>query len=461
MAQTLQDLGRVLRNILALVLAGGRGERLQSLTDSQSKPALPFGGQFRLIDFPLSNCLNSGIRRIGVVTQYRAHSLINHVRCGWGFLRHDLGEFVELWPAQQQTPTNSWYKGTADAVFQNLEIMRTHQPGHVLILAGDHVYKQDYGRLIADHIAHGADVTVSCLEVPCAEASGFGVVETDRNDDIIGFIEKPALPKALADDPLHCLASMGIYVFNADFLAELLQEDARRPGSSHDFGRDILPRLVGRCRLKAHRFSKSCVGASDSGAPYWRDVGTIDAFWEANLDLARVTPALDLYDRRWPIWTCQEQRPPAKFVFDEDGRRGCAINAVVSAGCIVSGACVRRSILFSGVRVRSYAEILDSVVLPGAVIGRHCRVKRVIVGADCALPEGLCIGENDAHDLAHFLRTPSGVTVVTQRMVERMLGKALAQPGSLTAEPFAEACPSPAVQLGNNVALLGQRNRNP
>lgn len=414
------DLNRALKNTLALVLAGGRGSRLMQLTESQSKPAVPFAGKFRIVDFPLSNCINSGIRRVGVATQYKAHTLIQHIQHGWGFFRAELQEFVEIWPAQQQTDDESWYSGTADAVYQNINIIKGHSPEYVLILAGDHIYKQDYSRLITHHIKSGADVTVSCIEVPREEAKEFGVVDADSEDNILAFLEKPAEPPCIPGHPDTSFASMGIYVFNADFLYEQLCRDQKLEDSSHDFGKDIIPYMVGRCKLVAHRFSDSCVTSEGQSEAYWRDVGTLDAYWEANLNLTQVTPALDLYDSAWPIWTYQVQRPAAKFVFDTDDRRGMAIDSLVSAGCVVSGGSVRRSLLFSNVRVNSYAEVEDSVILPDCDIGRNARIKKVVMAKNCHIPPGMVIGEDHAEDERRFYRSKGGVTLVTPSMLERL-----------------------------------------
>ncbi|MDR2875525.1 MAG: glucose-1-phosphate adenylyltransferase, partial [Methylobacillus sp.] len=341
------------KNTVALILAGGRGSRLRDLTNWRAKPAVPFGGKFRIIDFPLSNCINSGIRRIGVVTQYKAHSLIQHIQRGWGFLRGEFNEFVELLPAQQRVE-EEWYKGTADAVFQNLDILRGLGAEYILILAGDHIYKMDYGQMLAAHVRNKADMTVACLNVSIEEAKAFGVMGVDETDRVIRFVEKSPTPDHIPGDPAHALASMGIYVFNAATLYELLVRDADDPNSSHDFGHDIIPHMISQYRVCAHRFADSCVNSSE-GKHYWRDVGTVDAYWEANMELTKVTPELNMYDSAWPIWTYQAQLPPAKFVFDNEERRGKAVDSLVSGGCIISGACVSRSVLFSDVRVHSYS----------------------------------------------------------------------------------------------------------
>ena len=407
---------RLTRETLALVLAGGRGSRLGPLTDWRAKPAVPFGGKFRIIDFPLSNCINSGIRRIGVLTQYKAHSLIQHIQKGWGFLRGEFGEFVELLPAQQRIET-SWYTGTADAVYQNLDIIRNHDPAHVLILAGDHVYKMDYGPMIAYHVEHGADVTVGAIEVPAAQAHAFGVIGVDKAGRIVRFAEKPKQPETLPGRPDTALASMGIYLFNTAFLYEQLIKDADLPHSSHDFGRDVIPALIKAYRVMAYPFRDPHTGRQG----YWRDVGTIDAYWEANMELIHVTPELNLYDEEWPIWTYQEQIPPAKFIFDDDGRRGMAVDSMVSGGDIISGAIVRRSLLFSNVRVEAHSEVLDTVVLPNVSIGRHCRLREVVVDKGCIIPDGTIIGEDLNTDARRFHVTDGGVVLVTPEMLGQEL----------------------------------------
>jgi glucose-1-phosphate adenylyltransferase len=407
---------RLVRNALAIILAGGRGARLGPLTDWRAKPAVPFGGTFRIIDFALSNCVNSGIRRIGICTQYKAQSLIRHVQRGWAFLDGRFNEFVDLLPAQQRV-TADWYKGTADAVFQNLDILRQQAPDHVLVLAGDHVYKMDYGKLLADHVAKRADITIPCMEVPLADASGFGVVSVDETDRIVTFQEKPAHPTPIPGHDDVALASMGIYVFDAPFLYEQLIRDAKEHDSSHDFGRSLIPLLVGGgLRVYAHRFADSCVNRTGY-RPYWRDVGTIDAYWAANVDLVSVTPNLNLYDRDWPIWTYQEQLPPAKFVFDDDSRRGAAIDSLVSGGCIVSGATIRRSLLFSSVHVHSFATIEDSVILPNVDIGRGVAIRRTVVEKYARLPPQLRVGFDAEEDRKRFFVTPRGITLVTPEML--------------------------------------------
>jgi glucose-1-phosphate adenylyltransferase len=420
---------RLTRSTIALVLAGGRGSRLGPLTDWRAKPAVPFGGKFRIIDFALSNCVNSGVRRIGILTQYKAQSLIRHIQNGWGFLDGRLGEFVELMPAQQRTWTADtvganerssapeWYRGTADAVFQNLDILRRHDPRLVLVLAGDHVYKMDYARILADHVRRGADMTVGCIEAPLEEARSFGVMAVDASLRVQRFDEKPEQPKHMPGRPDLALASMGIYVFNAPFLFEQLTRDANDPDSDHDFGKDIIPYLLSRGHgVFAHGFSDSCV-TTDGGPPYWRDVGTVDAYWEANMELVKITPALNLYDRDWPVWTFQVQLPPAKFVFDDDERRGMAIDSMVSGGCLISGSCLRRTLLFSGVRVHSYCTIEDSVILPNVVVERHVVLKRVVIDRGCRIPAGTKIGVDAAADRERFHVTDKGVVLVTPEML--------------------------------------------
>lgn len=403
---------RLTRDTLALILAGGRGSRLKQLTGWRAKPAVPFGGKFRIIDFPLSNCVNSGIRRVGVLTQYKAHSLIRHIQQGWGFMRGALGEFVELLPASQRTE-QGWYTGTADAVYQNIDILRNHGPEYVLILAGDHIYKMDYGDMLAEHVAQNADMTIGCIEVPLDQARAFGVMSVDLNHRIIAFNEKPANPTPIPGHDDVALASMGIYIFNAGFLYEQLIKDADNSRSSHDFGHDIIPSLIEKYKVVA--FPYKDVQGNDPG--YWRDVGTIDAFWSANLELIGVTPELNLYDEEWPIWTHQAQLPPAKFVFDDDDRRGMAVDSMVSGGCIISGSVVRHSVLFSNVEVHSFSLIEDSVVLPDVSVGRHCRLKKVVLDKGCIVPEGTVIGEDPELDAQRFEVSPNGVVLVTPEML--------------------------------------------
>jgi len=403
---------RLTRSTLALILAGGRGARLKHLTIWRSKPAVPFGGKFRIIDFPLSNCMNSGIRRIGVLTQYKAHSLILHIQKGWGFLRGEFGEFVELLPAQQRVE-NSWYAGTADAVFQNLDIIRNHEPEYVLILAGDHVYKMDYGTMVAHHVETGADMTVGCIEVDLETARELGVMDVNEEGRVVQFQEKPENPKSAPGRPGTALVSMGIYVFNRAFLFEQLVRDADIPQSTHDFGKDIIPSIIKKYRVLTYPFRDPETGKQ----AYWRDVGTIDAFWEANLELIGVTPELNLYDKSWPIWTYQEQLPPAKFVFDDEDRRGMAVDSMVSGGCIISGATVRHSLLFSNVRVNSYTTVNDSVILPDVDIGRNCRISGAVIDRGCHIPEGTVIGENPDLDAKHYHVSSRGVVLVTPEML--------------------------------------------
>jgi glucose-1-phosphate adenylyltransferase len=410
---------QITRNSIALILAGGRGSRLLQLTDWRAKPAVPFGGKFRIIDFPLSNCVNSGIRRIGVATQYKAQSLISHIQHGWGFLDGRFKEFVELLPAQQRIE-ETWYQGTADAVYQNIDILRRYDPQYVLILGGDHVYKMDYSKLLADHVAKSADMTAACVDIPVEEASAFGIMTINDEWRVTSFAEKPAVPTSIPGQPGRVLASMGIYVFNAQFLFEQLIHDHDERRSSHDFGKDLIPFLVPRHRVFAHRFFDSCVNMA-SGVPYWRDVGTIDAYWQANLDLTHVTPDLNLYDEDWPIWTHQEQLPPAKFVFDDNDRRGQALDSMVSGGCIISGSTVRRSLLFSNVQVRSYSNIEDSVILPNVDIGRNVRLRRVVVDKNCIIPPGMVVGFDPVEDRKRFHVTESGITLVTPEMLKQKI----------------------------------------
>ena len=405
----------LMQQTYALVLAGGRGSRLCQLTDHRAKPAVPFAGTMRIIDFALSNCVNSGLRRISVLTQYKAQSLIRHVDRSWGFLEASLGEYVDIVPAQQQHDER-WYTGTADAVFQNLDILRESRPRHVVVLGGDHVYKMDYGVMLAEHVERGADMSIACLQVPLEEASQLGVMSVDGDDRILAFDEKPARPTPLPGRPGHALASMGIYVFDADFLVRELERDAADAQSSHDFGKDLIPRLVGQAHVQAHRFDSSCVNMVGE-RPYWRDVGTLDAYWEANLDLTTVVPELNLYDQDWPMFGRQPHHPPAKFVFDDPGRRGVAIDSLVSGGCIVSGALLRRSILFTGARVAEGSVIEDAVLLPQVQIGRGVRLRRCIVDKRCVLPDGLQVGFDARQDRERFHVTERGVVLVTPQML--------------------------------------------
>ena len=407
---------RLTRNTLALILAGGRGSRLKHLTKWRSKPAVPFGGKFRIIDFPLSNCINSGIRQVRVLTQYKAHSLILHIQKGWSFLRGEFGEFVELLPAQQRIE-NNWYTGTADAVYQNLDIFRNHDPSYVLILAGDHIYRMDYGTMIAHHVETGADMTVGCIEVDLETAKEFGVMAVDEDGLVREFAEKPDDPKPIPGSDDTALASMGIYIFNKDFLFEQLIKDADMPNSSHDFGRDNIPSVIDKYRVVSYSFQDPRSGKQ----AYWRDVGTIDAFWAANLELIGVTPELNLYDKTWPIWTYQEQLPPAKFIFDNDDRRGMAVDSMVSGGCIISGSKVSNSLLFSNVRLNSYSEVNDSVILPDVDIGRHCRITKAVIDKGCKIPEGTIIGEDLEADAKRFLVSPGGGVLVTGEMLGQVL----------------------------------------
>ncbi|WP_051952601.1 glucose-1-phosphate adenylyltransferase [Xenophilus azovorans] len=421
---------QLVRRSVALVLAGGRGSRLKQLTDRRAKPAVYFGGKFRIIDFALSNCINSGIRRIAVVTQYKSHSLMRHLQSGWNFLRAELGEMVEVLPAQQRLSEEHWYRGTADAVFQNADIIRSRalRNDYVVVLAGDHVYKMDYSLMLRDHVANGGGCTVGCIEVPRLEARAFGVMAVDEDRRIRAFVEKPADPPPMPGRPDAALASMGIYVFDADYLYRLLEEDHANPASSHDFGKDIIPRAVAEGRALAHPFGLSCVTRTPGAASYWRDVGTIDAFWSANLDLASVTPELDIYDPEWPIWTYQRQLPPAKFVHDRRGEPGQAVNIIVSGGCIVSGSVVRDSVLFSGVRVHSFCRIEQAVILPDVTIGRGARLSKVVIDRACEIPPGMVVGEDPAADAARFERTEGGVVLITREMLRRLAAAGGAAP---------------------------------
>jgi glucose-1-phosphate adenylyltransferase len=407
------------RRAMALVLAGGRGSRLHQLTDIRAKPAVYFGGKFRIVDFALSNCLNSGIRRIAVLTQYKSHSLLRHIQRGWGFLKSEMNEFVDLLPAQQRIDEASWYRGTADAVYQNLDIIRHHRPEYILVLAGDHVYKMDYARMLVHHVEHGAPCTVGCIEVPLAEASSFGVMGVDTDHRIVDFTEKPASPTPMPGRPDVALASMGIYLFDAEFLYDELPRHVATPGTQHDFGRDVIPSLVEGGRAVAHPFGLSCIADAQGKPPYWRDVGTLDAYWEANIDLTATDPQLNLYDTQWPIWTYQEQLPPAKFVHNAGDRRGMAIESMVSGGCIISGQ-LDRSLLFSSCRVHSFAKVAWSVLLPDVQVGRGAHLTRAILDRGCRIPDGMVIGEDPEDDARRFHRTDSGITLVTPSMLERL-----------------------------------------
>jgi glucose-1-phosphate adenylyltransferase len=412
--------GPVSRTTMAYVLAGGRGSRLMELTDRRAKPAVFFGCKSRIIDFALSNALNSGIRRIGVATQYKAHSLIRHLQRGWNFFRVERNESFDILPASQRVSETAWYAGTADAVYQNIDIIESYGPDHIIILAGDHIYKMDYEPMLQMHHERQADVTVGCIEVPRPEGSAFGVMAVDATDRIVSFLEKPKDPPGMPDKPDMALASMGIYVFATKFLFDQLRRDAEDPNSSHDFGKDLIPYLVKHGKAVVHRFTQSCVRSDFEAEAYWRDVGTLDAYWRANIDLTDVVPALDLYDSEWPIWTYGEVTPPAKFVHDQEGRRGQAISSLVSGGCIVSGAALRHSLLFTGVRAHSFSHVENTVVMPYVDIGRSARLRNVIVDRGVRIPEGLVVGEDPALDEERFRRTAEGVCLITQPMIDRL-----------------------------------------
>ncbi|KLE34957.1 glucose-1-phosphate adenylyltransferase [Aurantiacibacter luteus] len=405
---------------MAYVLAGGRGSRLLELTDRRAKPAVYFGGVSRIVDFALSNAINSGIRRIGVATQYKAHSLIRHMQRAWNFMRPERNESFDILPASQRVSESQWYEGTADAVFQNIDIIAAHAPKYMIILAGDHVYKMDYELMLRQHVDSGADVTVGCLVVPREEATGFGVMHVDATDRITAFVEKPADPPGIPGNESMALASMGIYVFDTQFLFDQLRRDADDPESRRDFGGDIIPWIVKNGKAQAHRFTDSCIRAADEIEEYWRDVGTLDAYFEANLDLTDVVPKLNLYDRDWPIWTDQIVAAPAKFVHDEDGRRGHAISSLISQDCIVSGAFANRSLLFTGVKMGSYSSVDHAVILPYCNIGRGARLKNVILDAGVRIPEGMVVGEDPELDERRFRRSEKGVCLITKRMIERL-----------------------------------------
>lgn len=410
---------RLSSQTMAFVLAGGRGSRLEELTDRRAKPAVHFGGKVRIIDFPLSNALNSGIRKMAVATQYKAHSLIRHMQRGWSFFRAERNEYLDILPASQRVEETKWYLGTADAVTQNIDIVDDYGVKYVIVLAGDHVYKMDYEIMLRQHVERGADVTVGCLTVPREEATAFGVMHVDAQDRIVDFLEKPAEPPGTPEDPTVALASMGIYVFDWAFLRDLLLLDAEDTSSRHDFGHDIIPSIVRGGSAYAHRFSDSCVMSGHETEPYWRDVGTIDSFWQANIDLTEFIPALDMYDNRWPIWTYAELSPPAKFIHDSENRRGQAIQSLVAGNCIVSGSDVRNSLLFTGTRTHSYSSLDHVVVLPEVEVGRAARLTRCVVDSRVVIPEDLVVGEDPDEDAKWFRRTPSGIVLVTQPMLDR------------------------------------------
>jgi glucose-1-phosphate adenylyltransferase len=408
------------KRTVALVLAGGRGSRLMDLTDRRAKPAVYFGGKFRIIDFALSNCINSGIRRMAVLTQYKSHSLLRHLQRGWNFLRGEQNEFIDLLPAQQRVDEAFWYRGTADAISQNIDILRAYGPEYILVLAGDHIYKQDYSLMLLDHVESGAKCTVGCIEVPRMEATALGVMHVDADRRITAFLEKPKDPPAIPGKPDKALGSMGIYIFGAEYLYRLLEADMNDDSSEHDFGKNLIPRIVADGGAVAHPLNLSSIPASTRHRPYWRDVGTVDAFWAANLDLASDLPELNLYDRDWPVWTYQEQLPPAKFVPDERGLNGETSNVLISGGCIVIGSNIRRSVLFSNVRIESCCTIHEAVVMPDTLIGRGSRLSKVVIDRGCVLPEGTVIGEDAAADARRFHRSETGVVLVTKEMLDKL-----------------------------------------
>jgi glucose-1-phosphate adenylyltransferase len=410
----------IARGAMAYVLAGGRGSRLLELTDVRAKPAVYFGGKSRIIDFALSNALNSGIRRIGVATQYKAHSLIRHLQRGWNFFRPERNESFDILPASQRLSETQWYAGTADAVYQNIDIIESYAPHYIVVLAGDHIYKMDYELMLQQHCEQKADVTVGCIEVPRMEATAFGVMGVDETDRIISFLEKPADPPGIPGTPDVALASMGIYVFETEFLFQQLRRDAADPNSSRDFGKDIIPYIVRHGKAVAHRFTRSCVRSPSEKTAYWRDVGTVDAYWEANIDLTDFVPGLDMYDQDWPIWTYAEVVPPAKFIHDEEGRRGEAISSLVSGGCIISGASARRSLLSTGCHVHSYAKLEAAVLLPRVEVGRHARLRNVVVDRGARIPPGMVVGEDPDYDAARFRRTDKGICLITKSMLDRL-----------------------------------------
>lgn len=405
------------RKTLVLILAGGEGSRLKNLTRWRAKPAVPFGGKYRIIDFALSNCVNSGLRKIGVLTQYKSHSLLRHLQRGWSFMRDEIGEFVELLPAQQRTDEKAWYKGTADALYQNLDIMQRHAAEYVIVLGGDHIYTMDYSKMLVQHVTSGADFTIGCIEFPREEATGFGVMAVDDDMRIADFIEKPADPPSMPGKPDSALASMGIYVFSTHFLYETLVEDANLKDSSHDFGKDIIPRKIKDSIAMAYAFTND-----ETGEPaYWRDVGDLDSYWKANMEICEIEPELNLYDRFWPIWTYQTQNPPAKFVFDDDERRGEAIDSLVSGGCIISGARIKRSVISFATRVESHSLVKDSVILPKVHIGKNCRISRAIIDKGAVIEDDTVIGEDPVEDAKRFHVTKGGIVLVTPDMLGQHL----------------------------------------
>ncbi len=411
---------RLAQQTMAFVLAGGRGSRLYELTDRRAKPAMYFGGKSRIIDFPLSNAVNSGIRRIGVATQYKAHSLIRHLQRGWSFFRAERNESLDILPASQQLNNENWYKGTADAVAQNKDIIEGYGPTYIVILAGDHIYKQDYSLMIKQHVESGADVTVGCIEVPRKDATGFGVMKVDENDRILDFVEKPKDPPAMPNDPDRALASMGIYVFETSYLFKVMAECEAEPGYNHDFGGDVIPKIVREGKAIAHPFSRSCVRNENESHAYWRDVGTVDAFWQANIDLTDFDPELDLYDTEWPIWTYSELTAPAKFIHNEEGRRGSAVSSMVSGGCIISGSSLERCLLFTGVRTHSYSQLNGVVAMPYVEINRNARLSNVVIDRGVTIPQGLVVGEDPDLDAERFRRTSSGICLITQPMIDKL-----------------------------------------
>lgn len=411
---------RLAQQTMAFVLAGGRGSRLYELTDRRAKPAMYFGGKSRIIDFPLSNAVNSGIRRIGVATQYKAHSLIRHLQRGWSFFRAERNESLDILPASQQMNDENWYKGTADAVAQNRSIIEGYGPKYIVILAGDHIYKQDYSLMIRQHVDSGADVTVGCIEVPRMEATAFGVMKVDTEDQILEFVEKPKDPPAMPNDPDQALASMGIYVFETEYLFKIMDECAAEDGYNHDFGGDVIPKIVREGKAIAHPFSRSCVRTENEKGSYWRDVGTVDAFWQANIDLTDFEPDLDLYDTEWPIWTYSELTPPAKFIHNEEGRRGHAVSSMVSGGCIISGSQLNRCFLFTGVRTHSFSELEGVVAMPYAEINRKARLKNVVIDRGVVIPQGLVVGDDPELDAKRFRRTDNGICLITQPMIDKL-----------------------------------------
>lgn len=404
---------------LVLILAGGRGSRLYELTDKRAKPAVYFGGSRRIIDFALSNCINSNLLKVGVITQYAAHSLLRHLQRGWSFLPYERNQYIDMLPARQQIDENTWYRGTADAVYQNMEIMKSHyRPKYVIILAGDHIYKMNYNKMLEDHVDSGAKCTVGCIEVPREQATEFGVMAVNEKLKVQAFVEKPADPPSMPDKPNSSLASMGIYVFDADYLYEMLEKEVTDPNTSHDFGKDIIPKAVEQGVIYAHPFERSCEGRNTTGSIYWRDVGTIDSYWAAHMDLVSETPQLDLYDESWPIHGRPQQTAPARFFYSKP-MDTTLNNSLISGGCVITDAEISGSVLFGRVHVDADTKIKDSVVLPQVHIGKNCHIQKAVIDRHCVIPDGLTIGVDAEQDAKYFRISKGGVVLVCQKMLDK------------------------------------------